>query len=57
MALFNVRTNGTITVQKGKPRNTIGYSGNAWEQYKIDYSVNSQKKDMTLHIFRRLLGR
>lgn len=57
MTMFNIRTNGTITMQKGKPRNTLGYSGNKREQYILNYSVNSQQQHATLSVIRRLLGR
>lgn len=57
MSLLGVRTQGTITVQTGKKRNTVGYSGNPREQYIINYNVNSIQRHAQVSFFRRLLGR
>lgn len=57
MTVLGVKTSGTITMQQGKKRNTLGYMGNAREQYVINYNVNSVQRHAQVSFFRRLLGR
>lgn len=55
--LFGVKSQGTITVQTGRPKNTLGYNGHPNQNYVINYSVNSINQHRLQSLVLRVLGR